>query len=82
MSEASDYKPWEHKPWWCQPWSILLTGFTIIFGTWFLSHIIWLTIAIAIPLSAWMGFFVLVWPSMMRQYMVENSVQEAGGTEV
>jgi hypothetical protein len=76
MSEATDYKPWEHKPWWCQPWSIVLTGCTAIGGTWWLSHIVWLTILVAIPMSTWMGFFVLVWPSLMRQYLAQNPGHE------
>ncbi|MGB8702230.1 MAG: DUF6737 family protein [Thermosynechococcaceae cyanobacterium] len=69
---ANSYNPWHHKPWWCQPWSIVLTGFGLPVGTWFLFHWIWLTLLVAIPLALWMGFFLVVWPSLMRQAMVET----------
>jgi hypothetical protein len=51
------FNPWNYKPWWCQPWSILFTGITIISGSWFLFKTLWITILVAIPLLAWMGFF-------------------------
>ena len=57
--------PWKIKPWWCQPWSIMLTGLIIIGGSWVVFKAIWLTILVAIPISAWMGFFLLVWPQLM-----------------
>ncbi len=56
---------WHYKPWWCQPWSILLTGITIISGSWFVFKIIWLTILISIPILIWMGFFILVYPALV-----------------
>ncbi|MBD2386895.1 DUF6737 family protein [Cylindrospermum sp. FACHB-282] len=65
MSEQKPINPWNYKPWWCQPWSILLTGVTLISGSWLLFKIIWLTVLVAIPLLAWMGFFLLVWPQLM-----------------
>lgn len=61
--------PWAYKPWWCQPWSILLTGISIIAGTWFLTNLIWLTVVIALPILVWMGFFLLLWPQLMRRYL-------------
>ena len=57
--------PWQFKPWWCQPWSILLTGITLIGGSWLIFTKIWLTILVALPVFTWMGFFLLVWPSLM-----------------
>ncbi len=57
--------PWQFKPWWCQPWSILLTGISLIGGSWLVFTKIWLTILIALPVLTWMGFFLLVWPSLM-----------------
>jgi hypothetical protein len=57
---------WDFKPWWCQPWSILLTGMTLIAGSWLLLKIIWVTILVAIPVFIWMGFFLLIYPKMMR----------------
>ncbi len=58
---------WQYKPWWCQPWSIVLTGLGLIGGSWLLLKIIWLTILVAIPVLAWMGFFLLVYPRLMVQ---------------
>jgi hypothetical protein len=58
---------WEYKPWWCQPWSILLTGLGLIAASWLVLHRLWLTVLVAIPLSAWMGYFVLVFPRLVAQ---------------
>ncbi len=62
--------PWSHKPWWCQPWSILLTGGSLIAAFWtvFGSRWPWILLsgALSVPVLAWMGFFVLVWPRLMR----------------
>jgi hypothetical protein len=65
MSESKPLNPWNYKPWWCQPWSIVLTGITIIGGSWLLWRIFWLTIIVAIPILIWMGFFLLIWPQLM-----------------
>jgi hypothetical protein len=66
---------WQYKPWWCQPWSILLTGITLISGSWFLVHQIWVTVLVAIPISIWMGFFLLIYPkSMAKALMAEENV--------
>lgn len=56
---------WDYKPWWCQPWSILLTGITIISGSWFLFKILWLTVLLSIPILIWMVFFILVYPALV-----------------
>jgi hypothetical protein len=58
---------WHYKPWWCQPWSILLTGLGLIAASWLVLHRVWLTVLVAIPLSAWMGYFVLVFPRLVAQ---------------
>lgn len=58
---------WDYKPWWCQPWSILLTGLGLIAASWLVLHRVWLTVLVAIPLSAWMGYFVLVFPRLVAQ---------------
>ncbi|WP_019501153.1 DUF6737 family protein [Pseudanabaena sp. PCC 6802] len=57
--------PWNYKPWWCQPWSILLTGVAIILGSWLLFETIWISILVALPILAWMGFFLLLWPQLV-----------------
>ncbi|NEQ42642.1 MAG: hypothetical protein F6K00_03395 [Leptolyngbya sp. SIOISBB] len=56
---------WDYKPWWCQPWSIVLTGISIIGGSWLLFHRYWLTGIVAVPILVWMVFFVLVYPRLM-----------------
>ncbi|MBV6627927.1 MAG: hypothetical protein KI793_34230 [Rivularia sp. (in: Bacteria)] len=79
MTPEKPISVWQYKPWWCQPWSILLTGTTIISGSWLLFHKIWLTILVAIPLLTWMGFFLLIYPkayrSMIREQGTVNSEQ-------
>jgi ABC-type transport system involved in cytochrome c biogenesis permease subunit len=65
VSDKKSISPWDYKPWWCQPWSILLTGTSLISGSWFLLKTVWITVLVAIPLLAWMGFFLLVWPKLM-----------------
>jgi len=68
---------WSYKPWWCQPWSILLTGIVLIGASWGLSHRIWVTILVAIPLLTWMGFFLILYPTWFRQ-MLEQQMAEGG----
>ncbi|MEP0819891.1 hypothetical protein NC998_22570 [Trichocoleus desertorum GB2-A4] len=75
LSESSQISPWSYKPWWCQPWSILLTGIAIITGSWFLAHTIWFTCLVAVPILAWMGFFILVWPQLVIQSGMLNPDQ-------
>ncbi|HEY9694440.1 MAG TPA: DUF6737 family protein [Oculatellaceae cyanobacterium] len=75
MSTQTSLNPWNYKPWWCQPWSILLTGVTIIFSSWLLAKTIWVTLLISIPVVVWMGYFLLIWPRLMRRYM-ENSLSD------
>ncbi len=65
MKEQPTLNPWHYKPWWCQPWSILLTGCGVIVGSWFFFHRYWLTGLVAIPIGAWMGFFLVLWPKLM-----------------
>ncbi len=69
--------PWNYKPWWCQPWSILLTGVTLISGSWLLFHTLWLTIIVAIPVLTWMGFFLLIWPRLMIQSGVLDTLHSS-----
>jgi len=57
---------WQIKPWWCQPWSILLTGNALIGGSWLLLHRWWLTLIVAIPVALWMGFFILLYPRLVK----------------
>ena len=73
IQETNPPTVWNYKPWWCQPWSILLTGCCLIVGSWGLFHRIWVTALVAIPVLIWMGFFLLVYPRLMRsEAMVED----------
>ncbi|MBD3882731.1 hypothetical protein IFO70_13245 [Phormidium tenue FACHB-886] len=67
---------WQLKPWWCQPWSIVLTGITLISGSWLLFQTIWVTLLVALPILVWMGFFLLVYPKAMQQVLAEQAREE------
>jgi hypothetical protein len=66
-SSQTSVNIWHYKPWWCQPWSIVLTGVGLIGGSWLLLGLVWLTVLVALPVLAWMGFFLLVYPKAMVQ---------------
>jgi hypothetical protein len=68
---------WDYKPWWCQPWSILLTGNGLIAASWVLGQRYWLTGLVAVPLVAWMGFFVGVFPRMARESGMLDAMKQA-----
>lgn len=53
---------WDYKPWWCQPWSIILTGLTMIAGSWFLLRLWWVSGLIAIPIIVWWVYFLVLYP--------------------
>lgn len=82
MSGQKSLNPWNYKPWWCQPWSILLTGTILISGSWLIWRMVWLTLVISLPILTWMGFFLLIWPSLVKQsgilekYLVTESEQD------
>ncbi|WP_013322786.1 DUF6737 family protein [Gloeothece verrucosa] len=63
--------PWNYKPWWCQPWSILLTGILIVGGSWLIFKIIWLTLLVAIPIVLWWVYFLLIWPKLVRESLMQ-----------
>lgn len=69
---------WQVKPWWCQPWSIVLTGTGLIGGSWLLLHRVWLTGLVAVPVLAWMGFFVLVYPRLWAEAVQGHGETESG----
>ncbi|MEO1377194.1 MAG: DUF6737 family protein [Cyanobacteria bacterium J06635_10] len=72
MTAEKPINVWQYKPWWCQPWSILLTGITLITGSWLLFHKIWLTILVSIPLLTWMSFFLLIYPKLFIQSVMNE----------
>ncbi|MDJ0745543.1 MAG: hypothetical protein QNJ32_19565 [Xenococcaceae cyanobacterium MO_167.B27] len=63
----NNFNVWNYKPWWCQPWSIILTGITIIGGSWLLFHILWLSIIVALPITLWWVYFLLLYPRMAQE---------------
>ncbi|MEL6222744.1 MAG: DUF6737 family protein [Cyanobacteria bacterium J06627_8] len=63
---------WAYKPWWCQPWSILLTGLFIISGSWYVFQRWWLTGIISAPVLVWMGFFIVIYPRLMKDMMLQK----------
>lgn len=64
---TENFNVWNYKPWWCQPWSIILTGIAIIGGSWLLFHTVWLSIIVALPITAWWSYFLLLYPRMVQQ---------------
>ncbi len=72
MTSEKPINVWQYKPWWCQPWSILLTGITVISGSWLLFHKVWLTILVSIPLLTWMAFFLLIYPKLFMQSVMSE----------
>lgn len=74
---TSSVNPWAYKPWWCQPWSIVLTGCSVIGGSWWLFQRVWVTGLVAVPILLWMGFFLLIWPRWMAQLLAEAATQES-----
>ena len=70
---------WSLKPWWCQPWSILLTGWGAIAGSWLLLHRYWITGLVALPLLAWMGFFLLVFPKAAAESGLLEEMKRSHG---
>ncbi len=74
--DNSSESVWQYKPWWCQPWSILLTGFSVMGGSWLVFHRYWLTGLVSVPMLAWMGFFILAFPKLaLDSGMVEEMRQ-------
>ncbi|BAC89987.1 DUF6737 family protein [Gloeobacter violaceus] len=64
---TGDDSPWRFKPWWCQPWSIALTGCSWMALTyWVLGLSVWWGVAVA-PVVVWMGYFLFLWPRLMRR---------------
>ncbi|AFZ02184.1 DUF6737 family protein [Calothrix sp. PCC 6303] len=76
MSESQSPSVWQYKPWWCQPWSILLTGITLIGGSWLVFQIIWLTIIVAIPILTWMIFFLIIYPKLAINSEMPNIIEQ------
>ena len=63
-AHQTSHSIWAVKPWWCQPWSIVLTGVSLISGSWLLFHRYWFTGLVSLPVVTWMTFFLLVYPRL------------------
>ncbi len=58
---------WKYKPWWCQPWTILLTGISIIGGSWLIFQKIWLTSLISLLIMLWWLYFLILMPYLLKK---------------
>lgn len=36
-------------------------------GTWVLGKTVWVTILVSLPILGWWIYFLLIWPSLMKQ---------------
>ena len=72
-SENKFINVWNYKPWWCQPWSIILTGISVIGGSWLLFNTIWISILISMPIIVWWIYFLILYPQMMQKYLASQS---------
>ena len=70
--ESNEFNLWNYKPWWCQPWSIILTGIVIISGSWLIIKIIWLTILVAITISLWWFYFLIIYPQLAKEAYINS----------
>ena len=75
-SNSQSVNIWDYKPWWCQPWSILLTGITIITGSWLLLKIIWITVGISLVILTWWMYFLILYPQMMKEYLTQETINK------
>jgi len=57
---------WSLKPWWCQPWSIVVTGVTVVAGSWLLLHRWWISLPGAVAVLVWWGLFLVLVPAAHR----------------
>jgi hypothetical protein len=45
----------------------VLTGTTIIAGSWVLVKTIWVTVLVALPILVWWTYFLAIWPQVMKR---------------
>ena len=58
---------WDQKPWWCQPWTIVLTGLSVIAGSWWLLQIVWITALVFAAVVVWWLLFLVLVPRAYRE---------------
>lgn len=61
---------WTQKPWWCQPWTILLTGLTLVGGSWLVLRLWWVTTGVVLAVLLWWVVFLVLVPVAYRQQQV------------
>ena len=71
-SNIKSINVWDYKPAWCQPWSIILTGITILAGSWLVLHNVWITTAVSLPIIAWWVYFLLLYPKAFAEYIASQ----------
>ena len=71
-SNPNSTSVWDYKPGWCQPWSIILTGITIVGGSWLLLHNIWISLAVSLPIAAWWVYFLVIYPKAFADYLASQ----------
>ena len=71
-SNSKSINVWDYKPAWCQPWSIILTGVTIIAGSWLVLHNVWITTAVSLLIIAWWVYFLLLYPKAFAEYVASQ----------
>lgn len=72
-TSSKSFNVWDYKPWWCQPWSIILTGISIIGGSWLLFNTIWISLSISLPIVVWWVYFLILYPQMMKEHLASRS---------
>jgi hypothetical protein len=65
---------WQTKPWWCQPWTIVLTGISIVLGSWLVLHQWWITIPLALLIGVWWLYFLILVPRALQQMAANQKV--------
>jgi hypothetical protein len=48
-------------------------------GSWLLAKTVWITLAVTLPILAWWGYFLILWPQLVRQSLnnlPQNEVNE------
>jgi hypothetical protein len=68
MPEKTDeFDLWQSKPWWCQPWTIILTGISLIAGSWLVLKSLWITLPLTIAIIIWWTYFLVIVPRLLRE---------------
>lgn len=70
---------WASKPPWCQPWTIVLTGGSVVAGSWQFFHAWWLTAPAVAAVGAWWWLFLVLYPSSYSSSFID--VERSGREE-